>query len=77
MTVAELLDIMTVEGENKIILLDLDSEARGEQVELKKAKKGWSHTIPVSSYKAYAHRHVNSVHVYGKNIMIGMYGVEE
>ena len=77
MTVAELLDIMTLEASNKITLLDLDSEARGEQHELKMAQKGWTNYLPVSSYKAFANRHVNSVHVYGKNIMIGMYGVEE
>lgn len=77
MTVGQLLDIMTVETGNKITLIDLNSEARGEETELKLSPRGWSNTIAVSSYKAYAHRHVNSVHVYGKSIMIGMYGAEE
>ena len=77
MTVGQMLDIMVVETGNRIILLDLDSEARGEETELKLSPRGWSNTVAVSSYKAYAHRHVSSVHVYGKTIMIGMYGVEE
>jgi len=77
MKVADLLDRMTANQDNKVVLYDLDSEAPCDEHEVQMAQRGWNYTPIVSSYGRFSHRHVSSIHVIGKKIMVMMYGVEE
>ena len=79
MTVAELLDIMTIGNSRgtKIIIYDLDSDAGGKETEVELTQKGFTFTPKISSYREFAHRRVNSIHVNGGRTLIFVYGVEE
>lgn len=79
MNVAELLDIMTIGNsrDTKITIIDIDSGAGDAKTEVKLNQKGWTFTPQISSYREFAHRHVNSIHVNGKYIGIYVYGVED
>ena len=70
MQVFEILDRMTLDDGNKIILYDLDENARGAEYEVPMTTKGWSYTP--TNYKKYAHRDVWGISVIGKKIRISM-----
>ncbi len=70
MTVAEVLDIMNISHDNKIVLYDLDENAGGAETVVELADKGWFKQ-PVR-YKEFAKREVYGIHLHGKTIRISM-----